>query len=456
MKVKFIEAIRYAVDMKVLDEDVFRFLLENFGCARKVYNLYVSHLYEALEKEGYTGGTGLPAIKLPEVTAFKKKYPYLKDADSLGLSNAKIAFEDAVKRYNDQSDHTTYTERALRRDRSGTEALSFRGLSGMPKFHAKSRGYFSYTTNCQYPAEGKKLKQPTIRLSGNRLHLPKIRDDIELIVHRKMPEYAMIKNATVSMDGKGRIYVSIGYIREMEMDLHIREAAMSKDEEKIRDLKFLGLDYSQPDLYVDSEGRKANYPHYYRKSEEKLAKLQRKLSLMEQGSKNYEKKRKEIRKAHTRIANQRKDFLHKLSRELTDSYDVIVVEDINLRDMGECLKLGKNLHDNGFGMFRNFLSYKLERKGSVLVKVDRWYASTKTCHVCGRKEPDIGLETGEWTCPGCGTSHQRDANAAKNIEAEGRRTFSVFYAEWLEKDRKAREKAEKLSAGRRKKKKSKV
>ena len=145
-----------------------------------------------------------------------------------------------------------------------------------------------------------------------------------------------------------------------------------------------------------------------------------------------------------------------MSRELTDSYDVIVVEDINLRDMGECLKLGKNLHDNGFGMFRNFLSYKLERKGSVLVKVDRWYASTKTCHVCGRKEPDIGLETGEWTCPGCGTSHQRDANAAKNIEAEGRRTFSVFYAEWLEKDRKAREKAEKLSAGRRKKKKSKV
>ena len=176
---------------------------------------------------------------------------------------------------------------------------------------------------------------------------------------------------------------------------------------------------------------------------------------MEQGSQNYGRKLKQIRKLHTRIANQRKDFLHKLSRELVDDHDVIVVEDINLRAMGECLNLGKNLHDNGFGMFRDFLSYKLERKGSVLVKVDRWYASTKTCHVCGRKEQDIDLGTREWTCPVCGTRHQRDKNAAKNIEAEGRRIFSVFYAEWLEKDKKAREKAEKLSAGRRKKKKRK-
>jgi putative transposase len=455
MKVKFTEAIRYAVDMKALDEAVFRFFIDNFGCARKVYNLYVDHLYKNLEKAGYTGGARLPSIKLPEVTELKKEYPYLKKVDSLGLANAKMDFEDAVKRFNEQSDHKIYTKRALRRDRSGTEALSFRGLSGMPKFHAKSRGCFSYTTNCQYPGEGKDLKQPTVRLSGSKLHLPKIRGDIQLIVHRKIPEDAVIKNVTVSMDVKGRIYASIGYTREIEVDLRIREAALSGDAEKIRDLLFLGLDYSQPDFYVDSKGRKANYPHCYRRAEEKLARLQRQLSRMEQGSQNYGRKLKQIRKLHTRIANQRKDFLHKLSRELVDDHDVIVVEDINLRAMGECLNLGKNLHDNGFGMFRDFLSYKLERKGSVLVKVDRWYASTKTCHVCGRKEQDIDLGTREWTCPVCGTRHQRDENAAKNIEAEGRRIFSAFYAEWLEKDRKAREKAEKLSAGRRKKKKRK-
>ena len=107
MKVKFTEAIKYAVDMKALDETVFRFFIDNFGCARKVYNLYVDHLYKSLEEAGYTGGARLPAIKLPEVTVFKKKYPYLKKVDSLGLSNAKMDFEDAVRRFNEQSDHRT-------------------------------------------------------------------------------------------------------------------------------------------------------------------------------------------------------------------------------------------------------------------------------------------------------------------------------------------------------------
>ena len=452
MQVNIIEAVKYAVDMKSLHEETLQFLMQCFGCARKVYNLYVDFLYQKLEKEGYINGDELPALKLPEVSSFKKIYPYLKKADSLALSNAKIDFEDAVKRYNKQSDHMTYTKRAKQRAESGTEPLTFRGLAGMPKFHARAKGHFSYTTNCQYPNEKNSLVKPTIRLEGNVLFVPKIKKGIKLFVHRKLPENAVIKNVTLSMNPAGQIFIAIGYNREIEIDLHIRETALSGDMDKINTLKFLGLDYSQPYFYVDSEGRKANYPKFYRESEEKLARYQKQLSQMEKGSKNYEKKLRQIQKLHIHIANQRKDFLHKLSRKLVNTYDVIVVEDINLRAMGQALRLAKNLHDNGFGMFRDFLSYKLERKGSVLVKVGRFFASTKTCNVCGEKNPAIVLGVDEWICPHCGTHHLRDDNAAVNIREEGKKIFSSFYSQWLEEEEKTKERAEKRSASRKKKK----
>ena len=163
------KAEKFAIDMRRLSDDDRGFFMKNFGCARKVYNLYVDFLYRRLEAMDYDGGAEIPAISLPEVTEFKKMYPYLKEADSLGLANAKIAFERAVKRYNEECDHITYTKRALRRDKSGTEKLSFRGLKGMPKFHAKAQGDFSYTTNCQHPGSGSSLKQDTIRLEGTDL-----------------------------------------------------------------------------------------------------------------------------------------------------------------------------------------------------------------------------------------------------------------------------------------------
>ena len=155
------------------------FFLQNMGCSRKVYNLFVDDLYKQLESAGYENGD-LPDIKIPEVTAFKSKpeYKYLNDADSLALANAKIDFVAAVNRYSEDFDHESYTARAIRRNESGTEKLSFRGLKGMPKFHSKARGYFSYRTNCQYPSPSNSLKRPTIRLEGNKLYLPKCKEAI--------------------------------------------------------------------------------------------------------------------------------------------------------------------------------------------------------------------------------------------------------------------------------------
>ena len=124
--VSMYKAEKYAVDMHVLDEKTRTFFLRNFGCARKVYNLYVDYLYNALEKEGYVSGNSIPKISFPvSESVFKKTYPYLKEADSLGLMNARLSFETALKKYLENSDHVTYTKRAKRRSESGVEPLTF-------------------------------------------------------------------------------------------------------------------------------------------------------------------------------------------------------------------------------------------------------------------------------------------------------------------------------------------
>jgi len=447
------KAEKYAIIRQECPDDMIVFFMRNFGCRRKVYNLYTDFYYQQLENAGYTSGDDIPEVKLPEVTKFKEQYPYLKEADSLALANAKIGFEQAVERFREQGNHTKYTKRAIRRDKSGTEPLSFRGLKGMPKFKARARGNFSYTTNCQYPEESNNLTRPTIRLEGNMLHLPKLKTDIPLRIHRPLPANAVIGNVTVSMDCDGTLYASIIYSYTVMMDLTIRKAASGGNDEYLKGLNILGLDYSQQDFYVDSEGRTANYPHYYRKAEEKLAKLQRELSGMEKGSNNYEKQLKKIQRLHKKIRNQRKDFINKEAAYLSSTYDAVAVEDINLRAMGEGLSLGKNLHDNGFGMFREQLANKLEAKGSVLIKVDRLYPSTKTCSHCGSVNPDVALGVKEWDCPVCGTRLLRDYNAAVNIREEGRRIFADYFANWLEEDAASRKCAEIRSEGRKRKKK---
>jgi len=124
-----------------------------------------------------------------------------------------------------------------------------------------------------------------------------------------------------------------------------------------------------------------------------------------------------------RVVNQRKDFLHKLSFTLASQYDGICVEDIDLRAMSQCLSLGKNISDNGFGMFRTMLDYKLKDKGKYLIKIDKWFPSSKTCRHCGLINSDLKLGEMKWTC-GCGEVIERDYNAAINIRNEGFRIYA--------------------------------
>ena len=180
--------------------------------------------------------------------------------------------------------------------------------------------------------------------------------------------------------------------------------------------KFLGLDFSMHELYRDSNGKEPAYPGYYRNAEKKLAREQRKLSKMQKSSNNRNKQRLKVAKLHEKVSNQRKDFLHKQSRQIANAYDCICIEDLDMKAMSRSLKFGKSVSDNGWGMFTTFLRYKLEEQGKKLVKVDRFFASSQTCSVCGYKNAKTkNLALREWDCPQCGTHHDRDVNAAVNI-----------------------------------------
>ena len=158
------------------------------------------------------------------------------------------------------------------------------------------------------------------------------------------------------------------------------------------------------------------------RSQKKLTKLQRKLSRKKKGSSNRQRARLKVQKLHDKIANQRLDFCHKESRRLADNYDVICLEDINLKGMSQTLKLGKSVMDGGFGMFRSFLEYKMKGKGGYVVYIDKWFPSTQLCNCCGYKNAETrNLSVRNWVCPQCGAYHDRDVNSALNIKREGLR-----------------------------------
>ncbi|MFR4578860.1 MAG: RNA-guided endonuclease InsQ/TnpB family protein [Clostridium fessum] len=178
------------------------------------------------------------------------------------------------------------------------------------------------------------------------------------------------------------------------------------------------------ELYVDSNGAHADYPHFFRKSQEKLAREQRRLSHCERGSSRYMKQKKKIARLHAHIARQRKDYLHKESRKITNFYDLVCIESLNMKEMSQDSRFGKSVHDNGWGMFTDFLSYKLERAGKKLVRIDKWYPSSKICSCCGKLKKELKLEDRTYSCA-CGNQMNRDENAAINICREGLRILGV-------------------------------
>lgn len=342
--------------------------VKTFGCVRFIYNKMledkIAHYQQTKKKLNNT-----PA-------QYKEAFPFLKDVDSMALCNAQMNLQNAYNNF--------FT----------------RPNNGFPKFKSRRNSRKSYTTNCI---------NGNVTLENGFLKLPKTKGLVKINQHRQIPDNWKLKSVTISQSASGKYYASILFEYEnqvQEQELHT----------------FLGLDFSMHELYKDSNGNEPAYPRYYRQSEQKLKKEQRKLSHMQKGSKNREKQRIKVAKLHEKVANQRKDFLHKQSRQITNAYDCVCIEDLDMKAMSQTLNFGKSVSDNGWGMFTVFLKYKLEEQGKRLVKVDRFFASSQTCSCCGYKNPATkDLSVREWICPECGTHHDRDVNAAINIRNEGMR-----------------------------------
>ena len=335
---------------------------KTFGCVRFIYNRMLA------DKIKHYENTGLKLNNTP--AQYKDEFVWLKEIDSLALANAQMNLQTAYNNF--------FRDKKV----------------GFPKFKSKKTHRHSYTTNNQ---------KGTVALIDDNLKLPKV-GLVKMKQHRQIPENQRIKSATISQEPSGKYFVSV----LVEYDYEIPKKHLDKT-------KALGLDYSSHSFYVDSQGREADYPKFYRNTQNVLAREQRKLSLMKYGSNNYEKQRIKVATVQEHTGNQRKDWIHKLSRHLANAYDIICVEDINLRGMAQCLTLGKSTNDNGFGMFRDILKYKLEEQGKRLVKIDKWFPSSKMCHACGCINENLKLSDRVWTCECCGEILNRDHNAAINI-----------------------------------------
>lgn len=368
------------------------FFLKTFGCCRKAWNLMLADRIAYYEQNGK---------KLNNTPAmYKNKYPYLKEVDSLALANVQLNLNQAYNSF--------FRDKKI----------------GFPKFKSAKHSRKSYTTNNQ---------NGTVRLYDKHIRLPKV-GKVRAVIHRQPKNDWKLKSVTVSLDGDGKFYVSVLF----EYEDNITFVPRSDNA--------IGLDYKSDGLYMDSNGCIGSNHKYYREGFVKLKKAQRKLSRMiehniigyTQGAKrmpiyrkplseckNIQKQKLKVAKIYKHIANQRKDNLHKLSAEITNLYDVICVESLDMKAMSnKGFGNGKTTLDNGYGLFLKMLEYKAYEKGKHFIKVDKWFPSSQLCSCCGNRKK-LTLTERTYTCSFCGISLNRDINAAINIKNEGLRLLKT-------------------------------
>jgi len=333
-----------------------------FGCVRFFYNKSLSDMndiYKATKK--YEDITP---------TTYKEDYPFLKEVDSLALANAQMNRNAAFKAF-------------------------FRGNARFPKFKSKKNDQ-SYTTNNQ---------KGSVRLSDNNRYItiPKCKR-IRIKKHRDYE--GTIKSVTISKTPDDKYYISL------LVETDIKELPKTNN--------YIGLDLGVKDLVITSTGLKYRNHKYLTKSEKKLAREQRKLSHMVNGSSNHNKQRIKVARIYKHINNQRNDYLHKLSKHIIDENQVICVEDLKIKNMTKENDYNKSMMDASMSRLLTMLTYKAKWYGRTLVKVPSNFASSQLCHVCGYKNPITkNLSVRTWKCPKCGIIHDRDVNAANNILRKG-------------------------------------
>lgn len=354
---------------------------KTFSYCRFVYNYFLDLRITAYKERHETINYFQCSL---ELTKLKKELIWLKEVDSLPLQEELRNLDFAYKKF-------------FRRLKKGIK-------SGYPKFKKKKERRKSYRTK-QHTTDG----YPSIYVKDSCIRLPKL-GKIKCKVSKKIE--GRILNATVSQNPSGKYFVSL-CCTDVEMkQLH-------------KTGEVVGIDLGLKSFAITSDGVEYTNHKYLRQSEKKLAKLQRQLSRKSSGSKNREKARIKVAMAYEKVANQRKDYLQKLSTDLIKQYDIICIEDLNVEGMKHNHKLAKSVSDVGFYSFKTMLKYKADWYGKKIVEIDRFFPSSQLCSNCSYQwKGTKDLSVREWTCPECGTYHDRDVNAAKNILNEGLRLLA--------------------------------
>lgn len=373
-----------ALKMRIYPDDSQKTKIDKtIGSCRFIYNQMLDRNIKAYSRRK----EHLTYNNMQNLLPIMKDYlPWLKEADSQALKYACRQVDLAYKNF--------FAKRAK-----------------SPKFKSKKKSKASYTTTNKkcidyIPAE-QMVKLPF--LGWMKCSDKRVLKDCDF------------KYATISKVND-KYYVSITYSIEKD----IKPITINENQ-------VVGLDYKSDGLYADNNGFIVNMPHYFRQAQAKLKSEQRKLRL-KQGfkkgqmqSNRYKKQLLKVAKLQEHIANQRKDFLHKLSTKLSKDYDTICIEDLNMMSLSnKGFGNGKATLDNAWGMFTVMLDYKLQEQGKQLVKIDKFYPSSQTCSICGCVNKEVkNLSVRKWECPNCGATHDRDTNAAVNIRNEGLRLLGL-------------------------------
>ena len=341
------------------------FLCRSFGATRWVYNYFLNYRDTKFKKEGikvnyFDMKKMFPLLKKQEETS------WLKEINSQSLQCALLNLESAYIKF-------------------------FKGLSKFPKFKRKDN-----KQSFEIPQHWK--------LNGNTVKIPKLKTPLKFVKHR--PIEGKICSVTISKTKANKYYISFC----CEVENKCKQTSGNE----------IGIDLGIKDLIVCSDGTKYENHKFYKKNLKKLKTLNRHLSRKKKGSKRREKAKLKIARLHEKITNSREDLYHKISNDLTNKHSLICLESLNVKGMMKNHHLAGSIQDCSWNDLVTKIEYKAKWKGVTVVKIDQFYPSSKTCSVCNWKKNDLKLKDREWTCPNCGTHHDRDLNAAKNILAWGK------------------------------------